>query len=188
MRDTNCHSNLENDHVRDPHLLLLSTAFCILVLLFDEYASEIRIFDGTNILHQVMASWLLKTEPKSYSFQQLLDEGTTRWEGVKNNLALKYIGQMKKGDQVFIYHSGTERAIVGLAEIISMPYSDPARAGSKELVVDIKADRILPRPFPLHEMKSMKEFSTFQLVTISRLSVMPVSPELSKLILKLSAH
>lgn len=135
-----------------------------------------------------MAYWLLKTEPRSYSFQQLLSDGATRWDGVTNNLALKYIRQMKKGDRVFIYHSGVERAIVGLAEITGIPYTDPIPYGSKSLVFDIKAEQPFERPVPLLEIKSMREFASFELVTISRLSVMPVSTELWKLILKLSAH
>ncbi len=120
------------------------------------------------------AYWLLKTEPGEYSFDQLVVDRRTVWDGVANNLALKYLRNMKVGDKAFIYHTGTERAIVGIAEIISNPYRDPESKDPKRVVVNLKPDRKLPYPVPLSEIKNNKTFKDFDLVKLSRLSVMPV--------------
>ncbi len=122
-----------------------------------------------------MLYWLLKSEPDAYSFDRLCADGFTRWDGISNNLALKYLRQMKAGDLAFIYHSGTARSIVGVAEITSAPYPDPALAEPKYVVVDVKPIYPLPRPIPLAEIRSRKEFSSLELLKIPRLSVMPVS-------------
>jgi len=120
------------------------------------------------------AYWLLKTEPGEYSFDQLVVDRRTVWDGVANNLALKYLRNMKVGDKAFIYHTGTERAIVGIAEIISNPYRDPESKDPKRVVVNLKPDRKLPYPVPLSEIKNNKTFKDFDLVKLSQLSVMPV--------------
>ncbi len=124
-----------------------------------------------------MAYWLLKTEPGVYSFSDLRRDGTARWDGVTNNLALKHLRSMKKGDRAFIYHSGAEKAVIGIAQIESAPYPDPKKKEEKIVVVDLKALSALDRTIPLSEIKSIKSFAAFELVRMPRLSVMPVSPE-----------
>jgi predicted RNA-binding protein with PUA-like domain len=130
--------------------------------------------------------WLLKTEPQEYSFVQLLREGTTRWSGVSNNLALQHIRQMKSGDQLFIYHSGGEKAIVGIAEVAGDPYADPAKGNPALAVVDVMAVRHLPRPVSLSLIRARKEFLSHPLIRISRLSVVPFTETEWKIILALS--
>jgi len=120
------------------------------------------------------AFWLIKTEPEEYSFEQLVADRRTVWDGVENNLALKYMKCMRIGDKVLIYHTGTERAIIGIAEVISNPYPDPEVNDPNRVVIKLKPDRKLPHPVPLSEIKNNKTFKDFELVKISRLSVMPV--------------
>ena len=124
-----------------------------------------------------MSFWLLKTEPGVYSYQDLQREGKTVWEGVSNNLALKYLRSMKKGDFTFIYHSGKEKAVIGIANIVSNPYPDPKRDDTSFVVVDVKPKKVLTRAVSLHEIKRKKEFASFDLVRLPRLSVIPVSAE-----------
>ncbi len=133
-----------------------------------------------------MAYWLLKTEPTEFSFADLQEKGKAVWDGVTNNLALKHLRSMKKGDMAFIYHTGDEKAIVGFAEIVSNPYPDPKQDDLKLVVVDIKAKREFLKKVSLAEIKSKKEFETFELVRISRLSVMPVELTLANLLLDLT--
>jgi predicted RNA-binding protein with PUA-like domain len=119
--------------------------------------------------------WLLKSEPSVYSFDDLLKDGKTVWDGVTNNAALKNIRGMQKGDLAIIYHSGDEKAMIGLAEIVSAAYPDPRQNDPKLVVVEIKAGKRLKRSVPLAEIKAEKSLADFALVRISRLSVMPVS-------------
>ncbi len=119
--------------------------------------------------------WLLKTEPSTYAFADLLREGRTRWEGVSSPAALIHLRAMKTGDEALIYHSGDERAVVGLARIASDPYPDPALGDPRRVVVDLVPLRTLPRPIPLAAIKADRRFADLALVRISRLSVMPVS-------------
>ena len=120
--------------------------------------------------------WLLKTEPSDYSYADLNREGKTVWDGVSNNLALKHLRNIKAGDLAFLYHTGKERALVGIAEVISDPYPDPKKSDTKLAVVDVKAREELPQSVSLAEVKADSEFSDFLLVRLSRLSVMPVTP------------
>jgi len=119
--------------------------------------------------------WLLKTEPSTYSYADLAREGRAVWDGVTNALALKHLRAMKKGDLAFVYHTGDERQIVGIAEIASDPYADPKQKNVKLVVVDLKPRQKLPHPMTLAEVKARKDFADFELVRIGRLSVMPVS-------------
>lgn len=118
--------------------------------------------------------WLVKTEPEEYSFDQLVADRRTVWDGVSNNLALQYLGKMKTGDRVLIYHTGNERAVVGIAEVTGNPYQDPKISDKRRIVVKLKPVRKLPYPVPLIEIKNNKTFNEFELVKNSRLSVMPV--------------
>ena len=119
--------------------------------------------------------WLLKTEPTAYSFQQLQEDRHTVWDGVKNPLALKHLGQMRAGDGVVIYHTGTEKAAVGIARVVEGPYPDPAKKDAKLLVVELAAEHALPRPVPLAEIRARLDLKDFALVRLPRLSVMPVN-------------
>ena len=131
-----------------------------------------------------MGYWLFKQEPSSYSYSQLQADGRTRWDGVTNNLALKHLRSVKKGDKAFFYHTGDEKSIVGLMEIASMPYADPR--DDALTVVDVRPLSKLPIAVSLQMIKSDKSFSEWELVKISRLSVMPVPEPLWKKILKMS--
>lgn len=122
-----------------------------------------------------MAHWLLKTEPGTYSFPDLLRDRTTAWEGISSPAALLHLRAMKRGDDALIYHSGAERAVVGLARVTSDPYADPALDDPRRVVVDIAAVRPLLRPVPLATIKADPRFRNLGLVRISRLSVMPVT-------------
>ena len=133
-----------------------------------------------------MAYWLLKSEPGVYAFADLVRDKKTTWDGVTNNLALKHIRAMAKGDLAFIYHSGDEKSIVGIAEVASEPYPDPKAGDPKIVVVDLKAKDALARPVSLADIKAKKEFADFALVRISRLSVMPVSAAQWKSLLAMS--
>ncbi|PLS78664.1 MAG: EVE domain-containing protein [Chloroflexi bacterium] len=125
-----------------------------------------------------MAGWLLKTEPSTYSFADLERDGTTVWDGVANAQALIYLRQMQLGDQLLIYHSGDERAVVGRAEIVSTPYPDPQLGDPKRVVVDVQVRQRLPQPIALAAIKADPAFAQFGLVRLPRLSVMPVPDEL----------
>ncbi len=122
-----------------------------------------------------MAYWLLKSEPHVYAYADLERDCQTVWDGVNNNLALKHIRTMQIGDLALIYHTGDERRAMGIAEVISMPYIDPQLNDPKRAVVDVKAVQPLPKPVSLAQIKADPEFVGFDLLRISRLSVVPVS-------------
>jgi predicted RNA-binding protein with PUA-like domain len=119
--------------------------------------------------------WLFKSDPETYSLSDLEREGKTVWDGVTNNLALKHLRSVRKGDSVLIYHTGDERAILGIAEVLRDAYPDPKRKDSRLVVVDIKAVKRLQRPVSLDEIKKQASLKDFALVRLPRLSVMPVS-------------
>jgi len=121
--------------------------------------------------------WLFKTEPSVYSYQQLEKDKKTVWDGVANNLALKNLKDIKKGEQVFIYHTGDEKAAVGVARALGGAYPDPEKDDPKMLVVDIEPVRALKRPVTLAEVKAHPKLKNFDLVRNSRLSIMKVSDE-----------
>ncbi|MBD2439197.1 EVE domain-containing protein [Nostoc sp. FACHB-110] len=122
-----------------------------------------------------MAYWLLKTEPDKYSYADLAQDGSTVWDGVTNALALKHIRTMLPGDLALIYHTGKERQIMGVAEIISQPYPDPKLNDAKLVVVDIRAVRPVSQPVSLTQIKQDEKFTDFDLLRLPRLSVVPVS-------------
>lgn len=121
-----------------------------------------------------MNYWLLKTEPSDYSFDDLVKDKKTVWDGVANNAALICIRNARKGDKAIIYHTGDERQMVGLAEIISDPYPDPKENNPKLAVFDIKPLRKLNKPVTLSEIKAIKKYSDFPLVKEGRKSVVEV--------------
>jgi predicted RNA-binding protein with PUA-like domain len=121
--------------------------------------------------------WLLKTEPSAYSYAQLERDARTVWDGVKNPMALKHLGQVQKGDRLLIYHTGDERAVVGMAVALSAAYPDPKRNDPKLRVIDLAPESRLPRPVPLTEIKASPKLKGWDLVRLPRLSVMSVSAE-----------
>ena len=130
--------------------------------------------------------WLLKSDPDTYSFNDLEREGQTRWDGVSNNLALRHIRSMHPGDTALVYHTGDEKAIVGLAEIRSEPYTDPKQNDPRLVVVDLKAGSRLKRQVTLAEVKQQPDLKDFPLVRMPRLSVMPVSEAQWKTLMSLA--
>ena len=121
--------------------------------------------------------WLFKTEPSVYSFQQLQKDKKTMWDGVANNLALKNLRDIKKGDLIYIYHTGDEKQAVGVARALGGAYADPSKKNPKLLVVDIEAVKPLPKPVTLADVKANKKLANFDLVRLSRLSIMKVTDE-----------
>lgn len=118
---------------------------------------------------------MFKEEPANYSFDAFVKDARTVWSGVKNPLAQKHLHAVKKGDRIFYYHTGAEKAIVGIATASGHAYPDPNDASGKHAVVDIVPEKKLRRPVTLAEIKADPAFKDFALVRISRLSVMPVS-------------
>jgi len=130
--------------------------------------------------------WLGKQEPSSYNFDSLEKEKKTSWDDVHNNLALKHMREMKKGDLAFFYHTGDERQVVGIMEITSDPYPNPKEKNPRFITVDVKFKRRLARPVTLDEIKENPKFANWDLLRISRLSVMPVPPKIWDEIVKIS--
>ena len=135
-----------------------------------------------------MAAWLLKTEPTVYSYDNLERDQKTTWDGVSNNLALKHIRQVQKGDLAFVYHTGEEKAIVGIAEIASAAYADPKQNDPRLSVFDLKPKRRLTRPVTLAEVKANEKLKDFELVRMARLSVMPVNDAVLKILMKMAGE
>jgi predicted RNA-binding protein with PUA-like domain len=122
-----------------------------------------------------MAQWLVKEEPEHYSYDQLVKERKTVWAGVRNPLAQKHLRSIRKGDRIFYYHTGKEKAIVAIATAASDAYPDPTDATQKSFVVDVAPVSKLTRAVTLAEIKADRAFADFPLVRMSRLSVMPVT-------------
>jgi predicted RNA-binding protein with PUA-like domain len=121
--------------------------------------------------------WLVKEEPTHYNYDQFAADGKTVWSGVRNPLAQKHLRAMNKGDRVFYYHTGKEKAVIGTAKIAGTPYPDPADTTGRLFVVEMVPDKKLKRPVTLAEIKQSGRFKDFLLVRMSRLSVMPVTEE-----------
>ncbi len=119
--------------------------------------------------------WLFKTEPGAYSYAQLERDRRTTWDGVKNALALRHLAAVEKGDEVLIYHTGDEKAVVGRARVVRGAYPDPQAKDRRLVVVDIEPSGALPHPVTLAEMRAEPALAGFDLLRLPRLSVMPVS-------------
>jgi len=135
--------------------------------------------------------WLAKQEPdgpRGYNFETLKKYKKTVWDGVHNNLALKHMRKMKNGDLVLFYHTGNERQAIGIMEVISEPYSNPKEDNKRFFVVDVKYKKSLKRPVTLDEMKKQKTFQNWELIRISRLSVMPVPKHIWDTIIDISQN
>jgi predicted RNA-binding protein with PUA-like domain len=135
--------------------------------------------------------WLAKQEPsgpRGYNFETFKKDKETIWDGIHNNLALKHMREIKKGDLVLFYHTGDERQIVGIMEVISEPYSNPKEDNKRFIVFDVKYKKSLKRPITLDEIKKQKKFQNWELIRISRLSVMPVPKHIWDAIIDLSQN
>lgn len=128
-----------------------------------------------------MHYWLMKTEPETYSWEDLVRDteeyGGEPWTGVRNYMARNYMRHMQVGDQVFIYHSGVVRAIVGIATVVALAHPDSTDTTGTWDCVNVAAVSALSRPIHLHEIKADTRFMDMMLVTHSRLSVQPVTNE-----------
>lgn len=133
-----------------------------------------------------MGYWLTKQEPSAYSFDDLRREGRTMWDGVHNNLALKHMRQMRKGDKAIFYHTGGERQAMGIMSIISDPYPNPEEENPRFIVVDVEYDSAFAKPVTLEDMKMRPDFAQWELLRISRLSVMPVPDNIWDAIMSMS--
>ena len=133
-----------------------------------------------------MNYWLIKSEPSTYSWQQFLKDKKTYWDGVRNYAARNYLREMKKGDEVFFYHSNEGMEIVGIAMVVKESYQDPTTDNKNWVVVDLSPVRTLKKPVTLAEIKADSKFENMELVRNSRLSVQKVTHDEWKLILKMS--
>ena len=120
-------------------------------------------------------NWLFKEEPANYSYDDLAKDGKTSWTGVRNPLAQKHLRAVQKGDRIFFYHTGNQKAVVGVAEALGDAYPDPEDKDGKLYAVDVGPVKKLPSPVTLAAIKADKSFASFPLVRMARLSVMPVS-------------
>jgi predicted RNA-binding protein with PUA-like domain len=119
--------------------------------------------------------WLFKEEPEHYSYDSLVRDGKTTWSGVRNPLAQKHLRAVAKGDLIFFYHTGKEKSVVGVMKAVAPAYPDPADKSGRLYAVDVAPVRKLKQPVTLASIKADAGFSTFPLVRMSRLSVMPVT-------------
>jgi predicted RNA-binding protein with PUA-like domain len=120
-------------------------------------------------------NWLVKEEPTHYGFDAFVKDGKAVWSGVRNALAQRHLRAIEKGDRVFYYHTGKEKAVVAIAKAASDAYPDPADATGKTHVVDIVPVSALKRPVTLAQIKAVPAFASFPLTRMPRLSVMPVT-------------
>lgn len=133
-----------------------------------------------------MAHWLVKSEPDAYSWQQLVKDKETSWDGVRNFAARLHLKNMKKGDEVFYYHSNEGTDIVGIAKVSKEFYQDPTTDDDKWVSVMLKPVKALKKPVSLAQIKANKKLQNMALVRIGRLSVQPVTDEEWNEILKMS--
>lgn len=133
-----------------------------------------------------MNYWLLKTEPDTYSWDQLVKDKTTNWSGVRSPAGRANLMKMKKGDHAFFYHTGDERQIVGVCEVTKESYRDPTDETGKFVQVDVRAVEPVPRPVTLAAIKADPKLAQMRLVREGRLSVSPVTPDEWKLVAKMA--
>ena len=132
------------------------------------------------------ACWLLKTEPGTYSWEDLVRDKRTAWDGIKNPLALKHLRSASRGDEVIIYHTGNERRAMGFARIVKAAYPDPKLDDPKRLVVDVEAAEPLATPVTLEQIKGDPAFTGWDLLRLSRLSFVPVPLPMRRRLLALA--
>jgi predicted RNA-binding protein with PUA-like domain len=132
-----------------------------------------------------MAYWLVKSEPSTYSWDRLVKEGKTHWDGVRNHQAAANLKSMKAGDRVFFYHSNEGLAVVGIAEVAKTAYPDASDKTGKFVMVDLKPGMALKQPVTLATIKAEPKLKDIALIRQSRLSVMPIEAAAWKLICKM---
>ena len=136
-----------------------------------------------------MNHWIVKSEPETYSFAQFRQDKSTAWTGIRNYAARLFLRDMAKGDQVFFYHSGADKAVVGLATVTKTAYPDPTVEPGEKIAwicVDLKAGKPLARPVTLAELKAHPTLKKIELVRQSRLSVSPLGEKDAAALLKLA--
>lgn len=133
-----------------------------------------------------MNYWLLKTEPDTYSWGQLVKDKTTNWSGVRSPAGRANLAKMKKGDRAFFYHTGDERQVVGVCEVVKESYPDPTDETGKFVQVDVRAIEPVPHPVTLAAIKAEPKLAQMRLVREGRLSVSPVTPDEWKLVAKMA--
>ena len=126
---------------------------------------------------RIMTYWLIKSEPESYGWADLVRDGGTEWDGVRNNAARLHLKAMKPGDEAFLYHSMSDKAVVGIVEIAKLFRPDPSDESGKFGMVDIRAVKPMPKPVTLESVKAEPRLAKMALVANSRLSVQPVTDE-----------
>src|SRR5215207_2044976 len=136
-------------------------------------------------MFNVMAYWLVKSEPSAYSWDQFQKEGQTFWNGVRNYAARNHLNAMKKGDEVFFYHSNEGLDIVGIAKVAKEAYQDPTTDDDRWVAVDLKVYKKLKKPVSLETIKKDKRLANMALVRIGRLSVQPVADKEHEVIMEL---
>jgi predicted RNA-binding protein with PUA-like domain len=135
-----------------------------------------------------MAYWLVKSEPSSYSWDDLVKEGQTCWSGIRNYAARGHLKNMKKGDEVFFYHSNEGTEIVGIAKVVKEHYQDPTTDDDRWVAVDLKPVRKLKKPVTLADIKKDKRLANMALVRIGRLSTQPVTENEWKVVMQLAGE
>lgn len=133
-----------------------------------------------------MAHWLVKSEPLKYSFDQFQKDGQTFWDGIRNYAARNHLKSMKKGDEVFFYHSNEGLEIVGIAKVVKEAYQDPTTDEDAWVVVDLKPVKKLKKPVSLEQIKKDKRLQNMALLRLSRLSVQPVTDEEWKIVMEMA--
>ena len=130
-----------------------------------------------------MAHWLVKSEPDTYSFEDLQKDGKTTWDGVRNNAAALHLKAMKAGDEVLFYHSGEGKAVVGVAKVVKEAFPDASDPAGRFVAVELAPVRPVKRPVTLAEMKAEPALAGLEMIRQSRLSVSPVRVEEWRIIL-----
>jgi predicted RNA-binding protein with PUA-like domain len=133
-------------------------------------------------------NWLFKEEPSHYSYDDLVRDGKTSWTGVRNPVAQKHLRSVSNGDRIFFYHTGNEKAVIGIARAAAAAYPDPADSSGKLYAVDVVPGKKLAHPVTLAAVKADKSFASFALTRIPRLSVMPVTDDQWDRIVAMSAE
>jgi len=133
-----------------------------------------------------MAHWLIKSEPFKYSWDQFVKDGKTFWDGVRNYAARNNLKAMKKGDELFFYHSNEGLEIVGIAQVVKEAYQDPTTDEEAWVVVDIKPVKKLKKPVGMQQIKADPRLKDMALLRLSRLSVQPVTDEEWAIVLEAS--
>jgi predicted RNA-binding protein with PUA-like domain len=149
--------------------------------------SEAKPSGGQRALpSEAQQNWLVKSDPESYGWNELVKEGGTRWDGVRNPEARNSLAAMQPGDLALFYHSGADKAVVGIAKVGSAAYPEPGADDPRWLAVDLAPLEKLARPVTLAEIKAERSLAKLKLVTHSRLSVMPVDAPAFERILALA--